>query len=57
VPTRQGELGLLEVKLPRSAGAELVLHHRPGAAEWAGALVSLGAVAVLLLGGRWVSGT
>ncbi len=56
VPTRQGELGLLEVELPRSAGAELLLHHRPGVAEWAGALVSLGAVAVLLLGGRWVSG-
>jgi hypothetical protein len=49
VPTRQGELGLLEVELPKAVGAELVLHHRPGAAEWAGALLSLGAVAVLML--------
>ncbi len=52
VATRQGELGLLEVELPKGAGAELTLHHRPGVAEWTGALVSLVAVAVLLLGGR-----
>lgn len=52
VATRQGELGLLEVELPKAAGAELVLHHRPGLAEWAGALVSLAAVAVLLLARR-----
>jgi hypothetical protein len=49
VATRQGELGLLEVELPKGAGAQLVLHHRPGVAEWTGALVSLAAVAVLLL--------
>lgn len=48
-PTRQGELGLLEVELPKGPGAELTLHHRPGAAEWAGALVSLAAAGVLLL--------
>jgi len=52
VATRQGELGLLEVELPKGAGAELTLHHRPGVAEWTGALVSLVAVAGLLLGGR-----
>ena len=52
VATRQGELGLLEVELPKGAGAELVLHHRPGPAEWAGAFVSVAAVAVLLLGRR-----
>ena len=52
VATRQGELGLLEVELPRGAGGELALHHRPGLAEWAGAFASLGALVVLLLGRR-----
>jgi hypothetical protein len=48
-PTRQGELGLLEVELPKGPGAALTLHHGPGVAEWAGALVSLAAAGVLLL--------
>ena len=52
VATRQGELGLLEVELPRGAGGELALHHRPGLAEWAGAFASLAALVVLLLGRR-----
>jgi hypothetical protein len=52
VATRQGELGLLEVELPKGPGAELVLHHRPGMAEWVGALASLAALAVLGLGRR-----
>jgi hypothetical protein len=33
---------------------EVTLHHRPGVAEWAGALVSLTAAGVLLLGRRWL---
>lgn len=52
VPTRQGEMGLLEVELPKGAGVELTLHHRPGVAEWAGALASLAALAVLVRGRR-----
>lgn len=51
LPTRQGELGLLEVEVPGAQGVEVTLHHRPGMAEWAGALVSLAAAATLLLGG------
>jgi hypothetical protein len=52
--TRQGELGLLEVQLPATPGAEVTLHHRPGFAEWAGALVSLAAAGMLLLGRGWL---
>ncbi len=51
LPTRQGEVGLLEVEVPGAQGVEVTLHHRPGIAEWAGALVSLAAAGVLLLGG------
>jgi hypothetical protein len=40
------------VELPKGPGAELVLHHRPGMAEWVGALASLAALAVLGLGRR-----
>jgi len=54
LPTRQGELGLLEVELPVTPGVEVALHHRPGVAEWAGALVSLAAAGVLLLGRGWL---
>jgi hypothetical protein len=52
LPTRQGEVGLLEVEVPAARGVEITLHHRPGVAEWAGALVSLAAASVLLLGRR-----
>jgi hypothetical protein len=48
--TRQGELGLLEVELPASPAVEVRLHHEPGLAEWVGALVSLAAAGVILLG-------
>jgi hypothetical protein len=48
--TRQGDMGLLEVEVPAATGVEVLLHHRPGVAEWAGALVSLAAAGVLLLG-------
>ena len=51
LPTRQGELGLLEVEVPGAQGVEVTLHHRPGIAEWAGALVSLAAAGMLLLSG------
>jgi hypothetical protein len=54
LPTRQGEVGLLEVEVPAARGVEITLHHRPGVAEWAGALVSLAAAGVLLLGRRWL---
>lgn len=52
--TRQGDLGLLEVEVPMATGVEVTLHHRPGVAEWAGALTSLAAVGVLLLGRGWL---
>jgi hypothetical protein len=52
--TRQGEQGLLEVEAPGATGVEVILHHRPGVAEWAGALTSLAAAAVLLLGRGWL---
>ncbi|HKZ04933.1 MAG TPA: hypothetical protein VJU81_05625 [Methylomirabilota bacterium] len=52
--TRQGDLGLLEVEVPGARGVEVTLHHRPGVAEWAGALTSLAAAAVLLLGRGWL---
>lgn len=51
---RQGELGLLEVELPATPGLEVTLHHRPGPAEWAGALVSLAAAGVIRLGRGWL---
>jgi hypothetical protein len=54
LPTRQGEVGLLEVQVPAARGVEVTLHHRPGVAEWAGALMSLAAAGVLLLGRRWL---
>ena len=53
--TRQGELGLLEVALPATPGLEVTLDHRPGVAEWAGALVSLAAAGVLVLGRGWLA--
>jgi 6-pyruvoyl-tetrahydropterin synthase related domain len=53
LPTRQGELGLLEVEVTAARGLEVTLQHHPGVAEWAGALVSLVAAAVLLLGRGW----
>lgn len=49
--TRQGDVGLLEVEVPAAQGVGVTLHHRPGIAEWAGALVSLAAVATLWLRG------
>ena len=52
--TRQDELGLLEVALPATPGLEVTLDHRPGVAEWTGALVSLAAAGVLLLGRGWI---
>lgn len=54
IATRPGELGLLEVEAPASPGLEVTLHHRPGVAESAGALVSLAAAGVLLLGRGWL---
>jgi hypothetical protein len=54
IPTRQGELGLLEVEVPAARGVEVTLHHRPGVAEWGGALASLAAAGVLLLGRGWL---
>ena len=50
LPTRQGEVGLLEVEVPAAQGVEVTLHHRPGVAEWAGTLLSVVAAGVLLLG-------
>ena len=51
--TRCDEDGLLEVALPAPL-AFVEVEHRPGAAEWAGAAVSLGAI--LLLGVWWRRG-
>jgi hypothetical protein len=54
VPTRREARGLLEVALPAPA-PEVELEHRAGAAEWAGAglsLLALGAVAVRSIGSR-----
>jgi hypothetical protein len=45
--TRRDERGLLEVALV-AAASSVELEHRPGAAEWAGVGLSLGAVLVLL---------
>jgi hypothetical protein len=54
VSTRRDARGLLEVALPAPA-PEVELEHRAGAAEWAGAalsLVALGAVAIRSIGSR-----
>jgi hypothetical protein len=50
LPTRQGEVGLLEVEVPAAHGVEVTLHHRPGIAEWVGALLGVVAAGVLFLG-------
>lgn len=52
LPTRQGEVGLLEVEVPAAHGVEVTLHHRPGIAEWVGALLGVVAAGVLFLGAR-----
>ena len=52
--TRQGALGLLEVEIPSARELEVTLQHRPGVAEWTGALVSLAAAGLLLLGRGWL---
>lgn len=50
LPVRRDADGLLEVEMPGPLRV-VDLEHRPGAAEWAGAAVSLGAL--LSLGGWW----
>lgn len=53
LPVRRDEGGLLEVALPGTASS-VELEHRPGAAEWAGAALSLLSLAALGLG--WLRG-
>ncbi|HEV8441446.1 MAG TPA: hypothetical protein VGT40_25435 [Methylomirabilota bacterium] len=48
LPTRRGELGLLEVNVPPGGGTPIELEHRAGAIEWSGLAVSAASLLALL---------